>query len=125
PVLEAMAAGTPVICSSLTALPEVAGDAALYIKDFSPEEIASLMLKVAGSADLSRVFVERGRERVRQFTWRGAARKTVEIYKNVLEQPDEISMFQRSMFRKMLCVPLEQRMPSLIREHGSAARQLT
>jgi glycosyltransferase involved in cell wall biosynthesis/GT2 family glycosyltransferase len=98
PVLEAMAAGTPVICSSLTSLPEVAGDAALYIKDFSPEEIATLMLKVAGSADLRRVFVEKGRERVRQFTWQETARRTVQIYKSVLEQPDEISMFQRSMF---------------------------
>lgn len=98
PLLEAMAAGTPVICSSLTALPEVAGDAALYIKDFSPEEIASLMLKVAGSADLRRVFVEKGRERVRQFTWQETARRTVQIYKNILEEPDKISMFQRSMF---------------------------
>jgi glycosyltransferase involved in cell wall biosynthesis len=98
PLLEAMAAGTPVICSSLTALPEVAGDAALYIKDFSPEEIATLMLKVAGSADLRRIFVEKGRERVRQFTWQETARRTVQIYKNLLEQPDEISMFQRSMF---------------------------
>ena len=98
PLLEAMAAGTPVICSSLTALPEVAGDAALYIKDFSPEEIATLMLKVAGSADLRRVFVEKGRERVRQFTWQETARRTVQIYKNILEEPDKISMFQRSMF---------------------------
>jgi glycosyltransferase involved in cell wall biosynthesis len=98
PVLEAMAAGTLVICSSLTALPEVAGDAALYIKDFSPEEIATLMLQVAGSADLPRVFVEKGRERVRQFTWQETARKTAQIYESVIDRPNDLSLFQRSMF---------------------------
>jgi glycosyltransferase involved in cell wall biosynthesis len=102
PVLEAMAAGTPVICSSLTSVPEVAGDAALYIKDFSPEEIAQLMLKVATSSDLRRSLVGRGQDRVKQFTWQEAARKTAQIYADVIERPNEVSLFHRSVFWKLL-----------------------
>jgi len=102
PVLEAMAAGTPVICSSLTSLPEVAGDAALYIKDFSPEEIAQLMLRVATSPDLRHSLIEQGQERVKEFTWQETARKTAQIYADVIERPNEVSLFQRSMFLKLL-----------------------
>jgi glycosyltransferase involved in cell wall biosynthesis len=106
PVLEAMAAGIPVVCSSLTSLPEVAGDAALYIKDFSPEEIARLMVKVATSADVRRSLVREGRSRVKKFTWREAARKTAEVYQNAIEHPAEITLFQRSMFGNLLRVPM-------------------
>lgn len=98
PVLEAMAAGAPVICSSLTSIPEVAGDAAVYIRDFSPDEIAQLMLKVSTSPDLRRSLIREGRKQVKKFTWRETARKTAEIYQNIIEHPAEVSLFDRSMF---------------------------
>lgn len=98
PVLEAMAAGTPVICSCLASVPEVAGDATLYIQDFSPEELAGLMLKVDASADLRRALIAKGRQRVTEFSWQETARKAVEIYQKVIERPCESSLFSRSMF---------------------------
>jgi glycosyltransferase involved in cell wall biosynthesis/GT2 family glycosyltransferase len=102
PVLEAMAAGIPVICSSLTSGPEVAGDAALYIRDFSPEEIAQLMLKASTSADLRRSLIREGRKQVKKFTCRETARRTAEIYENVIDHPAEVSLLQRSMFLNLL-----------------------
>jgi len=107
PVLEAMAAGIPLVCSSLTSLPELAGDAALYIKDFSPEEIAHLMLKVATSTDVRRSLVREGRGRVKKFTWRETARKTAAIYENIIEHPTERSLFHRSMFWNFLRTTVE------------------
>jgi glycosyltransferase involved in cell wall biosynthesis len=98
PVLEAMAAGAPIICSSRTSIPEVAGDAALYIKDFSPEEIAQLMIKVTGSPNVRRSLIREGHKQVKRFTWQETARKTVELYQETIVNPATVSLFQRSMF---------------------------
>ena len=64
PILEAMAAGTPVLCARLTAVPEVAGDAALYLDRFSPDEFAQQMLALATDGDL--------RHRLIRRSWSGA-----------------------------------------------------
>ena len=77
PVLEAMAAGTPVICSRLTSLPEVAGDAALYLDELSMEELA---LRLREVASLRAHLIEAGRGRVKQFTWEKTAARTAGIY---------------------------------------------
>jgi len=97
-VLEAFAAGAPVICSSLTSLPEVAGDAALYIRDFSPEEIAKLMLQLSTSPDQRRSLIGAGRRRAKKLTWRETSRKTAELYEDIIAHPVEVSLFQRSVF---------------------------
>jgi alpha-1,3-rhamnosyl/mannosyltransferase len=78
PVLEAMAAGTPVICARLTSVPEVAGDAALYLDELSMDELADRMRSVSAMRDR---LVAAGRERVKRFTWQQTAAKTVEIYR--------------------------------------------
>jgi len=98
PVLEAMAVGAPLICSSRASIPEVAGDAALYIKDFSPEEIAQLMAKVAGSPNVRRSLIRAGNKQVKRLTWKETARKTAELYQEIIAQPATVSLFQRSMF---------------------------
>ncbi len=98
PVLEAMAAGAPIICSSRASIPEVAGDAALYIKDFSPEEIAQLMMKVAGSPSVRRSLIRKGHKQVKRFTWQETARKTAELYQEIIARPATVSLFQRGMF---------------------------
>src|SRR5258708_1599816 len=63
PILEAMAAGTPVLCSRLTSVPEVAGDAALYLDALSLHELAGRMLALATDADPRGRLVGGGRER--------------------------------------------------------------
>jgi glycosyltransferase involved in cell wall biosynthesis len=62
PVLEAMTVGKPVLCSNVTSLPEVAGQAAIYFDPRKPEELLAAMERVTTDADLSRELVARGRE---------------------------------------------------------------
>lgn len=97
PVLEAMAAGTPVLCSPLTSIPEVAGDAALYLEDFSMDEIAARMMALATDPDLRRRLIESGRKRAQAFRWEETARRTAEIYAAVAAGPSREADLQRRM----------------------------
>ena len=81
PPLEAMAAGTPVACSRFASLPEVAGDAALYFDARSPEHMAQVLLHLLTDATVSRTLIERGRQRVKEFTWKRSA----EMHKKLFE----------------------------------------
>jgi glycosyltransferase involved in cell wall biosynthesis len=74
PVLEAMACGTPVICSNVSSLPEVAGDAALLIAPGDVDGLARAMARVHADEALRRDMVARGLARARAFTWEGTAR---------------------------------------------------
>ncbi len=76
PVLEAMACGTPVITSSLASLPEVAGDAALYVDPYCVASIAEAMHAVASTANLRTALRERGLVRAAQFSWQKTAEAT-------------------------------------------------
>jgi glycosyltransferase involved in cell wall biosynthesis len=80
PVLEAMAAGAAVITSNRSALPEVAGDAALLI---DPENLDSLidgLRRVTEDADLRREMTQQGFQRARLFSWQKAVAETWEAY---------------------------------------------
>lgn len=102
PILEAMAAGTPVICSRLTSLPEVAGEAALYIERFSADEIAHHMLTIESSAPVRTRLIEAGSAQVKKFTWEETARKTAALYEEVVNRPSVSSLFQRRMFTNLV-----------------------
>lgn len=67
PVIEAMAAGVPVACANVTALPEVAGDAALTFDPRRAEAIASAMVTIANDEPLRTDLVARGRDRAAAF----------------------------------------------------------
>jgi glycosyltransferase involved in cell wall biosynthesis len=84
PVLEAMARGVPVACSNTSAMPEVAGDAALYFAPDRPEEIAEAIGRLLDDARLAQELVERGRERQQMFTWSRAAEQTLAVYDRAL-----------------------------------------
>jgi glycosyltransferase involved in cell wall biosynthesis len=86
PVLEAMACGTPVVCSSTSSRPEVAGDAAVLVNPLRPEDIAQALLKVLGDTDLAQSMRERGPARAQTFTWERTAQRTVDVYRHVLGQ---------------------------------------
>jgi len=83
PVLEAMAHGIPVVTSNRSALPEVAGGAALLADPRSVEEISAALLRLAESDSLRADLAGRGRERARQFSWRSALEKTWAVYDEV------------------------------------------
>jgi glycosyltransferase involved in cell wall biosynthesis len=84
PVLEAMASGTPVVCSRTASLPEVAGDAALYFDPTSAEELAEKMEKLLNSRELQESLRAKGLERAKLFTWEKSTRKHVELYQRLL-----------------------------------------
>jgi glycosyltransferase involved in cell wall biosynthesis len=67
PVLEAMQFGKPVICSNVTSLPEVAGDAALYFDPRKPAEIVQCLERIIGNQELYADLVRRGYERLSHF----------------------------------------------------------
>jgi glycosyltransferase involved in cell wall biosynthesis len=85
PPLEAMAAGTPVITSNVSSLPEVVGDAALLIDPYAPDEIAHAMRRVLTEPGLSEDLRVRGLARVKEFSWDRSIRRVREIYGEVLE----------------------------------------
>lgn len=84
PVLEAMAAGTPVVTSNTSALPEVVGDAALLVDPRDPGEIAQAMRRLLGDLSLREQLVERGRVRVAAFSWVKAATETADVIEEAL-----------------------------------------
>jgi glycosyltransferase involved in cell wall biosynthesis len=78
PVLEGFAAGVPVLTSNLSSLPEVAGDAALLVDPTDEDAIARGITLLLDDEDLRSGLVERGRERLRLFTWERCALQTAE-----------------------------------------------
>jgi alpha-1,3-rhamnosyl/mannosyltransferase len=84
PPLEAMACGTPVLTSSISSLPEVAGDAALLVDPYSVEEIAEGLARLLDDDGLRHSLVARGRARAAGFSWERAARAILDGYLRVL-----------------------------------------
>lgn len=84
PVLEAMACGTPVVTSTVSSMPEVAGDAALLVDPYDVDAIAHALERVLSSSELRRELIERGLARAAQFTWDRAARQLLSIYHGIL-----------------------------------------
>ena len=85
PVLEAMARDLPVACSNRPALPEVAGEAALF---FDPEDqpgIADAVRRLLTDDALRTELVARGQERVRLFTWERTAEATLASYRRAVD----------------------------------------
>lgn len=83
PVLEAMAAGVPVICSNATSLPEVAGEAALLFDPQDADTLAAHLQQVLGDAALRQQMIEAGYTQSRLFTWERTARATLAVYERV------------------------------------------
>lgn len=80
PVLEAMGCGVPVIVSNTSALPEVAGEAALLVDPGDVEGMAAAMAAVVDSASLREHLRQKGFAQARSFSWETTARKTLELY---------------------------------------------
>lgn len=83
PILEAMQIGTPVITSNISSMPEVAGDAALLVDPYNPEEIARAMFQIMTSENLRDNLVQKGYARSQAFSWEKTAIQTIEVYKEV------------------------------------------
>jgi glycosyltransferase involved in cell wall biosynthesis len=84
PILEAMARGVPVACSSVSALPEIAGDAAKLFDPRDTTQIASALTDLLADPDERAQLAERGRRRAGEFTWQDAALGTLASYERAL-----------------------------------------
>jgi len=84
-VLEAMACGCPVICSNVSSLPEVTGDAALLVDPSDMAGLACEMERVLTDPHLRQGLRERGLTQAAKFTWDRTARETVAVYKKVVQ----------------------------------------
>lgn len=84
PILESMAAGTPVVCSNTSSLPEIAGDAALM---FDPEDLNDMAEKILMLDDnaLCQSLIARGAKNVHRFTWDACANKIMDVIEDVLK----------------------------------------
>ena len=84
PVLEAMAAGTAVLTSNRSALPEVAGDAAVLIDPDNLDSLIDGLRRLTEDADLRADLTQRGIQRARQFSWEKAVAETWSVYRELL-----------------------------------------
>jgi glycosyltransferase involved in cell wall biosynthesis len=83
PILEAMAHGVPVITSRTSAMPEVAGDAALLIDPLEVDDLAHALFNLATNEPLQIKMAALGRARAAQFTWSDVVEKTWQLYSNL------------------------------------------
>lgn len=86
PPLEAMACGCPVISSSTTSMPEILGDAPIYVNPYDVEELRQRLAEVLTDDRLRKELSIRGFKRVKQFSWKKAASQTLKVYEEVEEQ---------------------------------------
>lgn len=81
PPLEAMASGTPVICSNAASLPEVVGDSALLFNPENPGQLAEQISGLWGDETRRKEFARKGIERAKRFSWKTCAREIAEVYR--------------------------------------------
>ena len=86
PVLEAMAMGCPVVTSDRSSLPEIGGNAVLYVNPHDISQIAAAMEKLLTDDGLRRTLAERGLARASRFSWERCAQETVAVYQEILNR---------------------------------------
>jgi glycosyltransferase involved in cell wall biosynthesis len=86
PILEAMACGTPVVCSNASCLPEVAEGAALMVEPTDTAGLADALGRVLADPALRADLVCKGRARARGYSWRAAAERLRQVYRHVADR---------------------------------------
>ena len=84
PVLEAMANGLPVVASQTASLPEVGGDAALYVDPHDTRDIAEKVRRAVEDSQLRGMMIQQGISRAREFSWQRVAETTLQVYNEAL-----------------------------------------
>ena len=96
PILEAMAAGVPVLTSNRSALPEVAGRAALLVDPQDTDALGEELRRLAGDEDLRRDLSQRGIVRARDFSWEKAVEQTWNVYLALNGSPHRLRSLRRA-----------------------------
>ena len=83
PILEAMATGCPMVTANRHGTQELAGDAAVLVNPESVDDIAEGMLRVIEDQDLRKQITEKGKIRIKEFSWNKCARETLQVLEGV------------------------------------------
>jgi glycosyltransferase involved in cell wall biosynthesis len=84
PLVEAMACGTPVVASNVASLPEVVGDAGVYVNPYDVEDITRGIYKILSDENLRVYLQDKCLLRSKLFTWKKTAQETLSVYQEVL-----------------------------------------
>ena len=82
-MLEAMACGVPVITSNTSSMPEVAGQAAIIIDPYKPEEITAALLRITTDPLLKDDLIRKGFVQAAKFSWKSMAENVLQIYHEI------------------------------------------
>lgn len=85
PALEALKSGCPLIASNATSLPEITEEAALLHHPLNVDAFVASIEKILSNKSIRDEYRSKGIERAKHFSWENSARKTLEIYKKILE----------------------------------------
>lgn len=83
PPLEAMSFGCPVVCSAVSSIPEVVGDAAEMFDPACPDSMRAAIERVVGEESLRVELIARGARRLQMFSWQRCAGQTLEVYRRI------------------------------------------
>ena len=83
PGLEAMKAGVPLIASNATAIPEVVGDGGVLLPPGDEVKWADVIVKIFKNPEFAEKLIQKGKERLKHFSWEKTARETLKVYKSI------------------------------------------
>lgn len=86
PILDAFLSGLPVITSNVSSMPEVGGDAALYVDPQSLEDIRQKVKLVMNDSNLRKEMIEKGYKQVSKFSWKKCAQQTADVYRELVKR---------------------------------------
>ncbi|MBC7387583.1 MAG: glycosyltransferase family 1 protein, partial [Opitutaceae bacterium] len=73
-----------VITSNTSSMPEVAGDAAVFVNPESVDEIVAALIRVENNPELQIELIAKGAKRSAEFSWTSSARQSIQIYENLV-----------------------------------------
>ncbi len=88
PILEAMACGTPVVTSNVSSMPEVGGDAVLYVDPVKDQDIANKLSIVMNDKNVREEMIAKGFKQAKKFSWERCAKETIEAYSQIAKTVD-------------------------------------
>lgn len=84
-MLEAMRCGVPVITSNTSSMPEVAGDAALFVDPYKPEQITEAIIVMLQDEKIRQEYIRKGLIRAAEFSWKSMAQDVLKLYKEIAD----------------------------------------
>ncbi len=88
PILDAFTVETPVVTSSVSSLPEIAGSASILVDPQDPDHIADGIIKALESRD---ALIKKGNEQLKKFSWKKTAQETMKLYEDVVKNINDLS----------------------------------